>query len=135
MSSQPTDGYEYIGLNLANPANPQPGLDDKGKPIPQEPHPILGDVKVRQAIAYALDYDSIIKNIYLGQGQRQTANVLPAVGWAYDKQLAPYAYDLAKANALLDEAGWKDTNGDGIREKNGKDMTLSLVTNAGQHHA
>lgn len=124
------DGYSYIGLNMGNPANPQPGRDESGNLIPQEPHPVLGDVRVRQAIAHALDYDSIIDNIYLGQGYRLAANVLPAIDWAYDDSIQPYAYDLDAANALLEEAGWVDSNGDGVREKDGKDLTLSLVTNS-----
>lgn len=125
------DGYTYIGLNHSDPANPTNGMDENGNIIPQPPHPILGDKLVRQAIAYALDYDSIINDIYFGQGFRQTANVMPAVSWAYNNDLAPYNYDPEKAASLLDEAGWVDSNGDGVREKDGKDLTLSLITNAG----
>ncbi|MBK8051669.1 MAG: hypothetical protein IPK16_34025 [Anaerolineales bacterium] len=125
------DGYDYIGLNLANPANPQPGKDDAGNMIPQDPHPILGDLMVRKAIAHALDYQSIIDNVYLGQGYQMAANVLPAVTWAYDDSLKPYDYDLELSNKLLEEAGWVDSNGDGVREKDGKPLQLTLVTNAG----
>jgi peptide/nickel transport system substrate-binding protein len=125
------DGYSYIALNLANPANPQPGQDDKGNLIDQDPHPILGDVKVRQAIAHSLDYDSIISKVYLGQGYRLAANVLPAIEWAYNNDIQPYDYDLDKAAQLLEEAGWVDSNGDGIREKDGKPLHLNLATNAG----
>ena len=73
------DGYDYIALNLANPQNPQPGKDDNGNLMPQDPHPILGDLQVRRAIAHALDYKSIIDNVYLGQGYPLAANVLPAI--------------------------------------------------------
>lgn len=125
------DGYSYISLNLANPANPQPGLDENGNPIPQDPHPILGDKRVRQAIAQAIDYDSIIEDIFFGQGYRITANVLPAIEWAYNNDLEPWQYDVEAASALLEEAGWVDSNGDGIREKDGQDLTLGLLTNAG----
>ena len=125
------DGYNYIGLNLANPANPQNGRDENGNLIPQEPHPILGDVRVRQAIAHAIDYQSIIDNIFLGQGYPIAANVLPPIEWAVNKDLKPYTYDLEKAKSLLEEAGWVDSNGDGVREKDGKKMELKLITNAG----
>jgi peptide/nickel transport system substrate-binding protein len=125
------DGYNYIGLNLANPANPQNGRDEEGNLVPQEPHPILGDVRVRQAIAHSIDYQSIIDNILLGQGYPMAANVLPTIEWAVNQDLSPYAYDLEQAAALLEEAGWVDSNGDGIREKDGMDMNLSLLTNAG----
>jgi peptide/nickel transport system substrate-binding protein len=125
------DGYSYIGLNLADPANPQNGRDEEGNLIPQDPHPILGDVRVRQAIAHSIDYQSIIDNIRLGQGYLMAANVLPAIEWAVNPDLQPYAYDLEKAQALLEEAGWVDSNGDGIREKDGVEMKLGLLTNAG----
>lgn len=125
------DGYDYIGLNMANPEHPQSGEDENGKLIEQDPHPILGDRKVRQAIAYGLDYDAIINKIYLGQGYRMAANVLPAIEWAYDKNLQPYPHDPEKSKQLLEEAGWKDSNGDGIREKDGKKLSLRLMTNAG----
>ena len=125
------DGYNYIGLNLADPANPQNGRDEEGNLIPQDPHPVLGDVRVRQAIAHAIDYQSIIDNILLGQGYPMAANVLPVIEWAVNTDLSPYAYDLEAAQALLEEAGWVDSNGDGIREKDGMEMKLGLITNAG----
>lgn len=124
------DGYTYIGINLANPDNPQPGRDENGTLIPQDPHPILGDVKVRQAIAHALDYDSIIEDIFFGQGYRLPANVLPAIDWAYNSEIEPYAFDLEMAKSLLEEAGWVDGDGDGVREKDGVALDLSLVTNS-----
>ena len=125
------DGYSYIALNMANPENPQPGQDEEGNLIEQEPHPILGDVRVRQAIAYSLDYNSIISKVYLGQGYRIAANVLPAIEWAYNNDIQPYDLDLDKAAQLLEEAGWVDSDGDGIREKDGKPLVLNLETNAG----
>ena len=125
------DGYDYIGLNLANPANPQPGKDENGELIPQEPHPILSDINVRKAIAHALDYKTIIDSVYLGRGYQIASNVLPAVEWAHDPTIEPYAYDQELAKQLLEEAGWVDSNGDGVREKDGAELKLTLVTNAG----
>ncbi len=125
------DGYSYIGLNLANPANPQPGRDEAGNLIPQEPHPILSDRAVRLAMAHALDYQTIIDNVYLGQGYPIASNVLPAIEWAHDDTLEPYAYDPELARQILDEAGWVDSDGDGVREKDGQRLSLSLKTNAG----
>ena len=83
------DGYSYIGLNQADPQNPQAGQDEDGNHVEQDPHPILSDLAVRQAIAHALDYDSIISTVYLGQGYQVASNVLPAVGWAHDPSLQP----------------------------------------------
>ena len=125
------DGYAYVGLNLANPENPQPGQDEEGNLIEQEPHPILSDRQVRLAMAHALDYQSIIDNVYLGQGYPIASNFLPAVEWAYDDSIEPYAYDPELAAQILDEAGWVDSDGDGIRDKDGMPLALNLATNAG----
>ena len=132
------DGYSYIGLNLANPANPQPGQDEEGNLVEQEPHPILGDLAVRQAIAHALDYQAIISKVYLGQGYQIASNVLPAIEWAHDPSIQPYAFDTELASRILEAAGWTDGDGDGVRECNGcataeagATLTLSLQTNAG----
>lgn len=125
------DGYTYMGMNFADPTDPQDGRDADGNIIPQTPHPILSDNAVRQAIAYAVDYDSIIRDIYFDQGYKQVANISPAITWAYNNDIEPYNYDPDRANALLDEAGWVDSNGDGVREKDGVVMNLELITNAG----
>lgn len=125
------DGFLFLSFNLADPGNPQPGRDEAGNLLPQDPHPILGDVRVRQAIAHAIDYQSLIDNIQLGQGRLMAANVLPMIDWAVNQELQPYAYDLDAASALLEEAGWIDSDGDGIREKEGVALNLSLLTNAG----
>lgn len=125
------DGYSYIGLNLANPANPQPGQDEEGNLIEQEPHPILSDINVRKAIAHSLDYNAIINKVYLGQGYQIASNVLPAVGWAHDPSIQPYAFDTELAASILEEAGWVDSDGDGVREKDGQTLSLTLKTNSG----
>ncbi len=132
------DGYSYIALNMGNPDNPMPGRDEEGNIIEQDPHPILSDKLVRQAIAHALDYDTIISKVYLGQGYRMASNVLPAVEWAYDPTVPFYPYEPETAQALLDEAGWTDSDGDGVRECNGcataeegTPLELTLITNAG----
>ena len=132
------DGYSYIGLNLANPANPQAGQDEEGNLIEQDPHPILGDLAVRQAIAHALDYETIISKVYLGQGYQIASNVLPAVGWAHDPSIQPYAFDTELAARILEAAGWTDSDADGVRECNGCStaeqgvaLTIKLQTNAG----
>jgi len=124
------DGYDYIALNLADPANPQPGLDEDGNKVEQGLHPILSDLSVRQAIAHALDYSTIIAKIYLGQGYPLASNVLPTVAWAYNSDIQPYEFDTAMAAQILEDAGWVDSDGDGVREKDGRILTLRLQTNA-----
>ncbi len=126
------DGYTYVGLNLANPDNPQPGQDEDGNIIEQEPHPILSDQQVRLAMAHALDYQSIIDNVYLSQGYPIASNVLPAVSWAHDPSIEPYEYDPELAMQILEDAGYVDSDGDGVRETpDGDPLSLQLMTNAG----
>jgi peptide/nickel transport system substrate-binding protein len=88
--------------------------------------PILSDLKVRQALEYAIDRQAILDTIWFGQWPAAFGALSPGgVGyWAGAEQM--YAYDPEKAKALLDEAGWVDTNGDGIREKDGQPMLLQM---------
>jgi peptide/nickel transport system substrate-binding protein len=72
--------------------------------------PILKDVRVRQAIAYALDRRPMIE--YLWRGNAQPArSILPAQSWAYNGDVPPYNHNPAKAEALLDAAGYPEVNG------------------------
>jgi peptide/nickel transport system substrate-binding protein len=72
--------------------------------------PILRDVRVRQAIAYAINRQPIVDYLLRGFAQ-PAASVLPAQSWAYDSQVPTYAHDPAKARQLLDAAGYPATNG------------------------
>jgi peptide/nickel transport system substrate-binding protein len=74
--------------------------------------PILADEKVRQAIAYAIDRDAIISHRFQGLAVKANS-ILSPDNWAYDKNLKGYEYDPQKAKTLLDEAGYKDSDGDG----------------------
>jgi len=87
----------------------------------------LDDVRVRQAISYSIDRDLIAKNVLFNVGSPAIGPFMPSMFWA-NQSLKPYNYDVEKAKKLLDDAGWKDTNGDGIREKNGKPLEFSLMT-------
>ena len=90
-------------------------------------HPFLNDQRVRQAIAYAIDRDSITEELY-GFTGRPTAQLLVAPRPYANPGTVPYEYNLEKAEALLDEAGWQDTDGDGIRDRDGVDMTVVFQT-------
>lgn len=74
--------------------------------------PILSDVKVRQAMAYAIDRQLIIDYLLDGQASLATGLLSPS-NWAYEPDVKTYAYDVEKAKALLDEAGYPDPDGDG----------------------
>lgn len=92
-------------------------LGERGNPtVDQEPHPILGDERVRQAIAYGIDYDLIIEDLAEGRVKRATSPF--ALGW-YDCATEGYGFDPEQARALLEEAGWIDEDGDGVREAQG----------------
>ncbi len=87
----------------------------------------LADVKVRKAIRAALNLNGISENAYMGMAQR-TDTPLPAGTWMYKADDEAFRQDTALANQLLDEAGWKDSDGDGVRDmmKDGKLVKLSL---------
>ena len=72
--------------------------------------PVLKDVRVRQALAYAIDREPLMR--YLWQGLARPADsILPPESWAYEGNVAHYEHDPAKARALLDAAGYKPVNG------------------------
>ncbi len=89
-------------------------------------HPALLDQKVRQAIAYATNRDKLSSDLLLGR--TKTAATLWDNTPYVDPSIKPYPYDPEKAKALLDEAGWKDSNGDGTRDKDGVELNLTYGT-------
>src|SRR5574339_765032 len=97
-----------IDFNLS-----KPGDDD---PSASAPHPILGDIRVRQAISHAIDYDTLIKDVMHGQVQTSTNPF--AYGWYKCDIPRMYNFDVEKAKQLLTEAGWVE-GPDGIRVAQG----------------
>lgn len=124
----PADGYTVLALNLADPANPQPGRAAAGAAVDQPPHPVLGDGAVRQAIAEALDTRRLLDEVWQGQGYPLNSYVLPTVGWAA-AGLPNVLYDPARAGQRLEESGWIDPDGDGIRAAGDRPLRLTLQTN------
>ncbi len=127
VASEPADAYDFIAINLANPEAPQRGLSDSGAFVAQDPHPLLADRNVREAMAHAIDYIGISESIYLGQAYPLAANVLPIIPWAYDPSLEPPVYNPDLARSLLEDDGWIDSNRDGIREKDIRSLRLTLI--------
>ncbi len=138
------NGFTFFGMNHANPDNPQPGLDEDGNVIPQEPHPVLGDVLVRQAISHAVDMDALIEGIRDGNGFKVATHTIPT-SWVYNPELQ-YEYNPELAMEKLTQAGWldHDDNPDTARicqdclfarevdaEYNGSELTLDLHVPAG----
>lgn len=79
-------------------------------------HPALRDRNVRRALAHATDKQNIIDVVLLGLGAPGLTLIPDSLGSWYNDSLQDYAYDVAQANQLLDDAGYRDTDGDGIRE-------------------
>jgi peptide/nickel transport system substrate-binding protein len=101
-------------------------VDDGGKCTG---HPALQDVEVRRALAMAMDKQQIIDVALLGLGSQGVGFVPPGLGEYFIGTEADIPYDFAGANALLDEAGYTDTDGDGIREcKSGQDCPTGDLT-------
>lgn len=92
-------------------------------------HQPLDDIRVRQAISYAINRHDIVQHVLYNVGETAIGPFLPSMVWT-NKSLKPYEQDIEIANQLLDEAGLMDTNDDGIREKDGKPLKLSLITYA-----
>lgn len=107
------NGYGYIGLNYGS---------DKVK-----------DPKVRQALLYGLNREGFMQSYYQGYGQVYNSHILPT-SWAYNPDVPKYEYNPEKANQLLDEAGWKDTNGNGVRDKDGVELELQWLTYTGSKY-
>lgn len=87
----------------------------------------LQDKRVRQAISLAINRTDIVNDVLYGVGAPARGIYLQKMAW-FNNNLQPLPYDPAKAKALLSEAGYKDTNGDGIVEKDGKPLTIDIVS-------
>ena len=90
--------------------------------------PIFEETEVRQALMWGLDRQRIIDQVLDGQGIVAHSPIMPD-SWAYNRDVAQYAYDPQKASQLLRDAGWIDTDADGVREKDGVRLEFTLLTN------
>jgi peptide/nickel transport system substrate-binding protein len=91
---------------------------------------LFGDKAVRQALLYALNRQQIVSAVFFGHGTVANS-VEPPTSWAYkDKPQVLYSFDKAKAESLLDGAGWAKGS-DGIRAKNGQKLKFTMITNSG----
>ena len=88
------------------------------------------DKKVRQAITTAINRESIVEGVLLGLGQPAYTPYKPDTFW-YNPNVRKFPYDPQKAAQMLAEAGWKDTEGDGILRKDGKPFEFTIITNQG----
>ena len=105
-----SDGYTYLGFNL------------KKKPF--------DDSAVRQAVSYAIDRDEIIKGVLNGLGEPTTGPYKPGTKW-FNTNVTRFPYNPDQARELLMQAGYLDRNGDGIVEKDGHELIITIITNQG----
>ncbi len=100
---------EFLGLNLTNP--------------------IFSDVRVREAIGLAIDKSVLVDRLLYGRASVAVSPI--TLGWAKDETIAAGAFDVERANALLDEAGWTERNREGIRMKDGQLLQFDIMTPTG----
>jgi peptide/nickel transport system substrate-binding protein len=82
------------------------------------------ELAVRQALIYAIDQDTLVATAYFGTEQAAHSVLAPATLYYDPVADQMYRFDLAKAKSLLEQAGWVDTNNDGVREHNGQDLAI-----------
>ncbi|MGB3402936.1 MAG: peptide ABC transporter substrate-binding protein [Microcoleaceae cyanobacterium] len=111
---------------LINQTNPNQATEDGERSSLKFPHPFFNDPQVRQAFSLAIDYQTIANQLYGKTGQ-PTANFIVAPQ-QYISNNTQFEFNLEKAAALLDQAGWKDSNNDGIRDKDGVEMNVLFQT-------
>ncbi len=104
------NAYTYLGYNLEKP--------------------MFQDVRVRRALTHAIDKNEIVEGVLLGLGVPATGPYKPGT-WVYNPDVPKYPYDPEKAKALLAEAGWTDTDGDGVLDKDGQPFRFTVLTNQG----
>lgn len=88
--------------------------------------PKFQDVRIRQAMLHAIDRESIIEHVLNGYATIANSAITPDQEQFYKEDVKSYEYDPEKAIELLKEAGWEDTDGDGILDKDGEDFTVTF---------
>lgn len=109
LYSMPGNSYTYVGWNLRRP--------------------LFADLRVRKALAHAVNIPEMVQYILYGRGVQSTGIFTPQM-WFFDPDVRPIPYDPERARSLLAEAGWKP-GPDGILEKDGQRFTFTLITNSG----
>ena len=124
------DPQDYKRVLAATPKGQQVDLTKV------KPNPFFADKNVRTALAYAVDVNKLIKDLLTSEtgepyAKVATSTISPALCNVYNDQVTPLGFDPEKAKSLLAEAGWKDTDGDGWLDKDGRKFSFTMSTNAG----
>jgi len=118
-------GYGYLGFKLGK-------YDKEKKEVVTDPNAKMADKNLRKAMAMAVDRETINKKLQGNLSLPLYQIIPPMFSTIYDKDYQGIKYNIEEAKKLLDEAGYKDTNGDGIREdKNGKPLKIKFAAMQG----
>ncbi|MCM2560832.1 peptide ABC transporter substrate-binding protein [Lutimaribacter sp. EGI FJ00015] len=112
---------------MVNMTDPDPNLPADERSTAAHPHPFLTDINVRKALSLAIDR-VLLTEIGYGQAGRPTCDLVPAPEIYATGRTDCHVQDIEGAKALLDEAGWVDSDGDGVREKDGVRLSMLFQT-------
>lgn len=111
--------YDYLGWN-----NIDPEIYNKNNKI--VPNKFFGSAKVRKALTYAINRKEVLENYLNNYGELAVTPVTPIFKNSIDTSIKAYPYDVREAKKLLAEEGWRDSNHDGILDKNGVKFSFTL---------
>lgn len=114
LVAYPSLSYYYLSFNLRDPEHRD------------RPHPLLGDRALRRALARGIDREAILEAVLGGRGDIPRGPISPAV-WAWADSLRQLPFDSAAARRALEDLGWRDADGDGVRERNGRPLAFDLL--------
>src|SRR6266851_1587389 len=126
----PWDKYREIAGLPSIVVHKTPGNAYEHVTLNERHFPPFADLRVRRALIHAIDRQTLTRTILDGLAPVADGPVQP-LSWAYTDQVKRYGYDPQRTRSLLDEAGWKETGGGGIRASNGHPLSFTLMTQAG----
>ncbi len=125
----PQMSVKFLSMNWADPEQPSAAYDEDGNRIEQAPHPIFSDPAVRKAVAMGYSKQDVLATLGGPEGGTPLVgpvNPFTGIRAAYNHAIQPYPYDPEGAMTLLEEAGWVDSDGDGVREKDGQRLEFTI---------
>jgi len=107
--------YTFLSFNQRSPADTT------------QPHPIFADREVRRALAMAVDRASLLKSALNGVAKVPPGPMSELLSWIWDPDLRQLPYDTAQAARMLNAHGWRDHDGDGVRDKDGQPLAFHIL--------
>jgi len=147
---RPGWGYTYVGWNTLDPSAWKDWWQRRGRACAEDPgkercgtawkevvalarahpHPLFGDPRVRRAMTLAIDREAMVDTLLAGEGEVPATPILAPLP-EHDPAIRPLPHDAEAARRLLREAGFRDTDGDGILERDGRPLAFRLLVQAG----